>query len=169
MNKFKHRSRSSTVCQNYCFQGYCFQGYCFQGYSLIELLITLTILAIIISFALPGWQQLLTTVRRNDATTALTRLATKQEQFYLQQHRYARTDELALAQPAGLGLSIAHTGYYDLVSTMLANGFSATATVTSDGLQKNDAHCWLFGIDATGRRWAETYSGSDSTRQCWKS
>jgi type IV pilus assembly protein PilE len=146
-----------------------YQVYSLQGHSLIELLVTLTILSIIVSFALPGWQQLLTTTRRNDATTALTRLASKQEQFYLQQHRYASTAELALAPPAGLGLSTTHTGYYELVSTLLTNGFSATAIVTSDGLQRDDTRCWLFGIDATGRRWAETDTGSDSTRHCWKS
>ena len=139
-----------------------------RGYSLIELLITLTILTIIISFALPGWQQLLTSVRRNDATTALTRLATRQEQFHLQQQRYAATDELALAPPAGLGLSATDAGHYELASTIITNGFSATATVTTGGMQKDDIRCWLFGIDATGQRWAETHTGADSTRYCWK-
>jgi type IV pilus assembly protein PilE len=140
-----------------------------RGYSLIELLITLSILAIVISYALPGWQQLLTTVRRTDATTALTRLATRQEQFHLQQQRYAVTDELPLSFPAGLGLAATDGGHYELASTSLNNGFSATATVMTNGMQKNDARCWVFGINATGQRWAETYTGVDSTLHCWKS
>jgi type IV pilus assembly protein PilE len=139
-----------------------------RGYSLIELLIALTILMIVISFALPGWQQLLASVRRTDATTALTRLAARQEQFHLQRHRYASNAELTLAPPAGLGLTAAHAGHYELAATLITNGFSATATVTTGGMQTGDIRCWLFGIDATGRRWAETDTGVDSTPYCWK-
>lgn len=138
------------------------------GHSLLELLITLAILSIVISYALPGWQHLLTTVRRSDATAALTRLATRQEQFHLQQQRYARADELALPPPAGLGLSASNSGHYTLATATVANGFNATATVMTDGVQHNDTQCWIFGIDATGRRWAETSEGADSTRLCWK-
>ncbi|MCP3999343.1 MAG: hypothetical protein GY727_00305 [Gammaproteobacteria bacterium] len=157
-----HKANTESLCISNT------QGWNLQGYSLIDLLITMTILIIIISFALPGWQQLLTAARRHYATTTLTQLATKQEQFYLQQHRYARNDELALSPPAGLGLSSSLTGYYNLETRLIAGGFSATATVKSDGLQKDDARCWLFGIDATGRRWAETFTGNNSTQHCWK-
>lgn len=140
-----------------------------SGHSLLELLITLAILAIVISFALPGWQHLLTSVRRTDATSALTRLATRQEQFRLQQQRYAGADELALAPPAGLGLSISDAGHYALATALVTDGFNATATVRTEGVQNKDTQCWVFGIDATGKRWAKTSEGADSTRLCWKS
>jgi prepilin-type N-terminal cleavage/methylation domain-containing protein len=139
-----------------------------KAYSLIELLITLSLIAIVYSFAAPQWNQTLQSIRRSDATTALARLANRQEQFRLQQFRYADETERILTPPAGLGLISTDADYYQLTTSLLTNGFQATATVHNQGVQKHDVRCWVFGIDGSGKRWAETIEGIDSTRHCWK-
>jgi type IV pilus assembly protein PilE len=140
-----------------------------QGFSLIELLIVMTIAALLMSFAVPAWQQVVMSARRTDATAALQRVANRQEQFRLQQKRYAGSDELALSPPNGLGLDDTVSRHYEIATKLNDSGFTATATATADSPQQHDTRCRLFGIDATGRRWAETNTGEDSTVRCWKS
>jgi prepilin-type N-terminal cleavage/methylation domain-containing protein len=139
-----------------------------KAYSLIELLITLSLIAIVYSFAVPQWNLTLQSIRRSDATTALSRLANRQEQFRLQQLRYADETERVLTPPAGLGLISTDSGYYQLITSLHENGYQATATVNNQGVQQHDVRCWVFGIDGSGRRWAETIEGTDSTNDCWK-
>jgi prepilin-type N-terminal cleavage/methylation domain-containing protein len=139
-----------------------------KAYSLIELVITLSLIAIVYSFAAPQWNQTLQSIRRSDATTALSRLANRQEQFRLQQLRYADDTERALTPPAGLGLIKTDADHYQLSTSLHETGFQATATVNNQGMQKHDVRCWVFGIDGSGRRWAETIRGINSTTDCWK-
>ncbi|WP_067522858.1 type IV pilin protein [Endozoicomonas ascidiicola] len=60
-----------------------------SGFTLIELLITLVILGILTSIALPSYQQYLQNGRRSEGQTALLDIAGRQEQFFLENHRYA--------------------------------------------------------------------------------
>jgi type IV pilus assembly protein PilE len=140
-----------------------------NGFSLIELLIVMTIAALLLSFAVPAWQQVMMSARRTEATAALHRTASRQEQFRLQQKRYAGADELARPPPDGLGLDNTVTGHYVLATKLSDSGYTATATARAGSPQQHDTRCRLFGIDATGRRWAETNTGEDSTLRCWKS
>jgi type IV pilus assembly protein PilE len=140
-----------------------------RGYSLIELLTVLAIIAVLFSFGSTAWRQTLIATRRSDATTALQRIAARQELFRLQNLRYADSNELAQTPPDGLGITATTSAHYSLVTRLTDSGFTATATALSASTQQDDWLCKLFSIDESGRRKATTDSGSDSTRQCWKS
>lgn len=136
------------------------------GFSLAELLLTLAIIAIVMSFAAPAWQAHVQSVRRTDATALLMQVALRQAQFRIQHGIYADTPALTAAPPAGMGIDPGSS--YLLAARITPFGYTAVASVDPRGPQRNDSQCWLFGIDETGRHWAENRAGDDATAACWR-
>lgn len=141
------------------------------GFSLIELLVALTILALLAAAATPLWMSQIQRARRLDATDALMRIAVLQERFHFENGRYALAGELAAAPPAGLGASETERGYYQLrlqaPQGATANRFTAQAVADPNGPQARDEQCRTLALDSTGLRQAESATGEDTTSACW--
>ncbi|MDP6437438.1 MAG: type IV pilin protein [Gammaproteobacteria bacterium] len=131
------------------------------GFSLVELLIVISIVAIVTGIALPSWRDYIRAARRIDAMGTLLHVAARQEQFRLQNQHYADVHALSIAETTP-------GSDYRIHIVVTAAGFEAIATAAPDGKQYDDSKCWSFGIDETGRRWSRSASGIDTTRQCWK-
>ncbi len=138
-----------------------------RGFSLLELLITIAVLAIVTSYAVAGWRDHIKKTRRSEAMTLLMQLTVRQEQFRLQAMRYARGAELSAAPPTGLGITATGASYL-LTTSATDNDFQATASVQPGGPQADDTRCWLFGVDSSGRRWAANRGGTDTSDYCWQ-
>lgn len=138
-----------------------------QGFSLLELLATLTIIALLASFAVPSWNSHLLTAKRTEATLLIMQIAMRQEQFRREHHRYASGDEITAPHPAGLGITPQNNNYA-LALTASGSAFSATATVNSHGAQADDAACNSFSINESGKFWSTDANGADTTRKCWR-
>jgi type IV pilus assembly protein PilE len=146
-----------------------------RGFSLIELLVTLAVLAIVTSVAVGSYRQYVQRAARVDATSALLRVAAAQEKFYAQNGQYAGNDVLATAPPDGLGIAGTERGYYDLsiaaAAGGLATGYTATATADSGSSQADDDNCQTFTINERGLRTASNSDGDTSaeiTDRCWR-
>jgi type IV pilus assembly protein PilE len=146
-----------------------------RGFSLIELLITIAIVAIVTTIAVGGYRQYVRRAGRVDASSALLRLASAQEKFYAQNGQYADDGARAAAPPAGLGIEGTERGYYDLALALAAGGaavgYTATATVNAGENQADDEDCWIFGINERGLRTAASRTGDTGaavTERCWK-
>ena len=59
-----------------------------SGYSLFELLLTLTLIAVISTLAYPAYQQSILHIRRIQAKTALYKIMYQQERFYTRNASY---------------------------------------------------------------------------------
>jgi type IV pilus assembly protein PilE len=129
-----------------------------RGFSLLELVVTLAIVAILASLALPGYRAQQLRARRTEAISALMQIAALQERHYLRHHTY--TLALEAVPPAGLGLrASSENGRYAIAITAAdAAGFSATATAV--GSQAGDSRCAAFTINETGARTA-------TSPDCW--
>jgi type IV pilus assembly protein PilE len=129
-----------------------------RGFSLIELMIVVSIIAILTTIAVPSYRQHVIRSQRTDATSALLRIAAAQEKYYIQNNRYGTY--------AQLGSPTTEHGYYT-VTVPVADAQTFTATATATASQTDDPHCRSFTINAAGQRSAKDPGNADSTDQCW--
>ncbi len=135
------------------------------GLTLMELMITLVILAILASIAIPTYNDQIRKTRRAEAMIALTEMANLQEQFYADNFRYTTTVAL-LPYPA---TSDGGSGYYSLsIPAVTTNppGFTVQAQAITGMSQANDTNCRTLTLTNTGVRASKDSSGNASTG-CW--
>ncbi len=144
-----------------------------QGFSLIEILVVLSIVAILAGIAYPSYQDSIRKTRRADAREALTRAASMQERHFFKNNQYT-TDA------ASLGGVSSTEGYYSI--TVLSNSVSCTTNgvtypcftmvATPTGAQATDKTCGLLHVDHTGRKRSFDTTNSPITEnttsgKCW--
>ena len=136
-----------------------------RGFSLLELLITLGIVAILLTVALPAYQSSVIKSRRSDAMAALVEAAGRQEQWRFAAGRY--TDDLLELGYAEDPMT-SDEGHYRITADTcggdsLASCFLLTATPAPGSPQSNDGRCATLTLDARGARGA---TGTDPAG-CW--
>lgn len=136
-----------------------------QGFTLIEVMLTAVIVALLAAIAVPTYVDQVRSSRRADAFDAVARVQQAQERHRSQNLRYAESlDRLRL--PAR---SVA--GYYALeLSGVSAQGFTLTATPAAGGRQAGDRECaqLLLRVHRGEQaRSARSQAGADTTQRCW--
>jgi type IV pilus assembly protein PilE len=140
-----------------------------RGFSLLELLVTLAIVAVLGALALPGYTHVMNRALRQDARLALLRIQYRQELFFANHLRYAN----AFGSDAGLALAPrSEQGHYQLELRTSADGLRYTAIASADpaGRQTRDLPCASLAIDETGRhRSADSTNHwhDDDPHRCW--
>lgn len=143
------------------------------GFTLIEMMITLLVIAIISAIAFPSYRSYVLRSQRTDATTALLRLAAAQEKFYLQNNTYASNSLLDDAPPDGLGTDGTEHGWYTLAIEAASDDcplnacWAATATPKAGGPQAGDKDCTVFTLNSMGVKGAKK-GDADNTEKCWR-
>ncbi|OHX13772.1 type IV pilin protein [Chromobacterium sphagni] len=111
-----------------------------RGFSLLELLIALAVAALIVGFAVPGYQGYMQRSRRSDALDALYQLQQAQLRYRGFHPAYAK-DLAELKTPFGGG---SRQGYYQLSTGSAgdpASSYFVQATVREGGAQAGDSEC----------------------------
>jgi len=141
-----------------------------RGFTLLELMIVVAIVAIISAFAFPSYMQHVVNTKRTAATSALLRIADRQQQFFMDNKTYA-ADLTNLGLPANPvflsddGRSVA-AGDDDVVylltlANVTATTFTAIAAPMASQL-KRDAACGTMTLNQAGTKGA--LGGGDD---CW--
>jgi type IV pilus assembly protein PilE len=126
------------------------------GFSLIELLIALTIVAILATVTVPSFSGLVAKSRRSDAVSALLQLQLAQERWRSEHVSYA-----AGLTDLGRTSSASPQGYYRLRITQAdASGYLIIAQPV--GSQQDDT-CGNFAIDSSGPHYAQGFAD----QLCW--
>ncbi len=140
-----------------------------QGFSLIELLVTLVIAAILASVAWPAYQNQVMKGRRSDAINALATIAQAQERWRADNPLY----QSDLAQLPG-GMVVSPGGHYQLAvveNSTSRVAYILNATVKSGSPQVNDSTCQTMQMALSQGRF--TYSSANrngantGTDPCW--
>lgn len=142
------------------------------GFTLIELIISLAVVAILVSFAYPAYVQHGINARRADAQGALMGLASAMERFYTENNTYvgAAAGGAATGAPAIYAVQSPIDGgpaAYNL-AIQAATATTYTLRATPAGSQVGDG---LQELDSTGgRRWDRNDDGdtSDPGENSWK-
>jgi type IV pilus assembly protein PilE len=138
-----------------------------RAFSLLELLVAMSIVAILAASALPGLRHFVLRAHRFEAREALLSLAAAQERHYLEHHAYADAPALARAPPQGLGIpATTANGWYSIAIEPGAGTEDFIATATATGSQSGDGECASLSVDSAGHRRALSQSGVPATR-CW--
>lgn len=138
-----------------------------MGVTLIELLVTLAIAAILGAIAYPSFMGSIYKSRRADASAALTRVQQSAERWRSSNVAYP-TDLAQMGENA-----VSPDKHYLLTFTPLVNGTSYQATATATGSQAGDTKCKILTV--TMDKGALSYSSSDgvtvvnsATNPCWR-
>lgn len=126
------------------------------GFTLIELMVTVVIIAILLSVAVPAYQDSIRTGRRADARNALMAAQLAQEKYRGNNSSYGTTAQ------TGIGTT-SEAGYYTIaVVSPTATSYTVTATPVTGKSQESDS-CGTFAIGQSGPDTSGSYAGSD----CW--
>jgi len=112
-----------------------------RGFTLIELMITVAIVAILAAIAYPSYQQYVLRGNRGAAQGAMMEIASRQQQFLLANRAYASKSEL---ETSGYALPSDVSSRYDYDVT-LGTGTLPTFTITftAKGAQVDDGNLTL--------------------------
>jgi type IV pilus assembly protein PilE len=135
-----------------------------QGFTLVELMVTIVVAAILAAIAIPGYTSQIRKSRRTEARTAVLDAAAREERFFATHNFYSQTStDLGYAAfPATVG------SYYTLnvlcSDQACATGYTVTASPIATGPQANDTVCTSFMVDQTG---LQTTTPAANATTCW--
>jgi type IV pilus assembly protein PilE len=140
------------------------------GVTLIELMIVVAIVAIISAFAYPSYQRYVVKTKRAVAQTALLQVADRQQQFFMDNNRFAAdlTNLGFAANPyvvADDGTSTVAGDSEAAYSLSLSNVTATTWTATAaplNGQLSRDTYCGSLSVTQAG-----TKGKTGASDDCW--
>lgn len=119
-----------------------------RGFTLVELMVVVTIIAIIASIALPSYRQHVIRSRRSSAQAEMMSLANREQQFLIANRAYADTAALTAS---GYALPPEVSSSYTVaVTTASAPVPTFTITMTPTGGQTSDGALTLDNVGNKG-------------------
>ncbi|MGH8232476.1 MAG: type IV pilin protein [Steroidobacteraceae bacterium] len=150
-----------------------------KGFTLIELMIALTITAILAAISIPMYQRQVQHSRRVDARTAVLDAAGREERYLSTAGSYATTwaqlgfnSASATTTPLTVG-----SGYYQMTATSTVAAppntppaYTVAATPVGGSPQLKDTQCQYFSVTSTGQQFSSDTGagGTDTSATCWK-
>ncbi len=135
------------------------------GFTLVEVMIAVTILAILSMIAYPSFMQSVRKSKRTDAQTALTRATNNLERFFGTNGTYT-TDTAQLGLKIDAGTAYSDNSHYIITVTAGATGIGSSYVVTANAapgdMQADDTGCTALSLDSLGRR-----TPDPTASRCW--
>ncbi len=126
-----------------------------QGFTLVEILIVLVLFSVLMSLAVPNYQQFVQRARRDDAQHLLLMNAQRLQRCFTLEGIY---------NGSCVTRSASSNGYYSLSAVSTANTFSLSAVPVAGRGQDSDSECTSLTYDHVGWRSA---TGTDPEK-CWQ-
>ena len=134
-----------------------------SGFTLIELMITVAVVAILASIAIPSYSDYVTRSRRNDVRLSLAQSAQWMERFRAE-NRGSYTG--AALQPGTTVSPASGTAMYGIAVAVVAADQTYVITATPQGAMASDA-CGTYTLASDGQRTAAGVSSGAVFDKCW--
>jgi len=141
-----------------------------KGFTLIELVVVVFVVALLLTFTVPGYQEQLRKTRRSLGGTELLEVMMRQEQFFVDHKRYA-VDLTELDYPAtpyaidpqgSAVTAVAGNRIYLIDITTQQNSYTLYAIPQLS--QALDYSCGTLSLDSSGIKLA---MGTSAAQDCW--
>ncbi len=130
-----------------------------KGFSLVELLMALSIIGIILAYAIPNYTAHLTHARRLTAETALMNLAGHMEAYFAEHNTYEGATFSTLKVPAFIA-----EHYYRLVIQSATGSRFKLAAIPQDFQARHDVRCGSLVLNSEG---VKRVTGYGRLNECW--
>lgn len=138
-----------------------------RGFTLVELMITVMIIGVLATIAIPSYQQFVQRARRTEAKSAMLRVMGAQERYFTVNNSYT-TDPTALSFAAcgnnttGSGDNCDASTY--LIQIAALNGDPKTGFTLTASPKQTDDLCGNLTLTSTN---VKGKTGSGSMQDCW--
>lgn len=138
-----------------------------RGFSLIEIVVTMAIVALLASMAIASYSRYVRQTNRSDATKTMMSYAQTLQRCYSQYFTYNPALPAVCTVTAGNTTSV--DGYYT-INVAIPNATTYTITATPlKAPQTNDTSCVSFTLQSTGQQGALDAGNNNTTQTCWGS
>lgn len=148
-----------------------------QGFTLIELMVAVAIVALLIVIALPAYNQYVIAAKRSLARAELLKVTARQEQFFVDNKKYAATTLADLGYP---GVTYAINSHGDAVAAtaadriyvirLAASPAATTMAFTLEAVpqlqQAKDTKCQTLTLSSAGVK-GLAGGATGSVADCW--
>lgn len=149
-----------------------------KGFTLIEVMITVTIIGILAAIALPSYQNYIIQTRRVEAQGLLLELSSYMERFFTENGRYDKLMDgsVSVSLPFSTSPKAATDVVYDLQLTATTTGTTFDLTATPKGNQTSDTRCGTLAINQAGVKCilngtrcsdSSTTAHREAVNECW--
>jgi type IV pilus assembly protein PilE len=142
-----------------------------RGFTLIELVVTMIIIAILAAIAIPGYINYVRKGRRTDAKSALLDMASLEERYFSVNNQYSNAfgDFGYTVWPTPVG-----SNYYQVIQPTVSAATTAQPAIYAleadpTGDQINDSQCAKFTLNSVGVQGSKNSAGAANTEPgtCW--
>lgn len=131
------------------------------GFTLIELMTVVAVMAILVTIAVPNYQDAVRKGRRGQAKADLVELAQRAERHHTVNNTY---NGFSLSSNDQRSPRTGDSFHYDVSVEVMNGGRGFSLSAVPRGAQRNDARCMALGINQAGQK---TISGSGTVQDCW--
>ena len=143
-----------------------------SGFTLLELLITLTVITVLGMIAVTSYSKYTIRAYRTDAKSALVRLAQQEEKYYSVNRKYLlESNDTDAVKKLGFPEKTSERGYYRLSieSNPGGTGYLLVAkAIEGEPQYSRDTDCRKFTLDHTGKELAFDEDNKVTTNVCWE-
>lgn len=131
-----------------------------KGFTLIELMITVVVVGILATIAIPSYNGYVIKTNRTEGKALLMEVMQKEEKYYNERNNYTTT----LTQ---LGYSaspiISEKGYYSVAAAVASTTDNIILQATPIGNQATDSDCGILILSSNGQKTTST-----NNSKCWQ-
>jgi type IV pilus assembly protein PilE len=135
------------------------------GFTLLELMVVVTIVALLAALAYDNYSRYAFRSRRVDGQNLLTSIAAAEQRYYTNYNSYTATLAGNTSGSLGLNSAVSERGYYSATATVASGGqsYTLTATPVANQPQVKD-QCQKLTLTDRNQK---DQSGNTSNGSCW--